>query len=175
MHFVCDAVFRGLATQGQALAMANVLLGAGVDLERSYARSGDSFLIAAASLGAESVGCRLVELGADVARRGLFGATALHWAAFMGLKHLARAIIEVGAELELVDTRYDGTPLEWALHGWKEGTNGNRDGIPGVAEALVEHGARVPPVAADSLAGDADVAMRQALRARELGSGPRRE
>ena len=81
LHYVCDAVFRELATQEQALAMANVLLDAGVDPERSYARSGDTFLIAAASLGAELVGLRLVEAGVDVTPRGLFGATALHWAA----------------------------------------------------------------------------------------------
>ena len=56
LHFVCDAVFRRLVTQEQALAMANVLLEAGVDADRVYAESGDTFLIAAASLGAERVG-----------------------------------------------------------------------------------------------------------------------
>lgn len=70
LHYVCDAVFRRLATQDEALALAQVLLDAGVDPERSYAKSGDTFLIAAASLGAESVGERLVELGVDVTPRG---------------------------------------------------------------------------------------------------------
>lgn len=169
LHFVCDAVFRGLATQEQALAMANVLLDAGVDPERSYAKSGDTFLIAAASLGAEGVGERLVELGVDVAGRGLFGATALHWAALMGLDRLARVLVEAGAELERVDTRYDCTPLQWALHGWTEGTNGRREGIPSVARVLVEHGALVPPDAAASLTAAADAPMREALAAGRSG------
>ena len=58
----------------------------------------------------------------DVTPRGLFGATAFHWAAIMGLDRLARTLVEVGAELELADTRYDCTPLQWALHGWTRGT-----------------------------------------------------
>jgi hypothetical protein len=163
LHFVCDAVFRGLATQDQALAMAEVLLDAGVDPERSYAKSGDTFLIAAASLGAERVGQRLVELGVDVRRRGLFGATALHWAAIMGLDRLSRALVEAGAELELADSRYDCTPLQWALHGWQHGTSGDRDGIPRVVRVLVHHGAEVPTRALDSLDDPADRPMREAL------------
>ena len=66
LHFVGDAVFRGLASQDAALAMADVLLEAGVDPDRAYARSGDTFLISAASLGAQAVGLRLVERGAAV-------------------------------------------------------------------------------------------------------------
>ena len=162
LHFVCDAVFCGQATQEQALAMADVLLEAGVDPERPYAKSGDSYLIAAASLGAELVGLRLVERGADVQRRGLFGATALHWAALMGLDRLADALVAAGAELEAKDARYDCTPLEWALHAWNEGANGGRrDGLPRVAAALLRRGAAVPP--GDALAGGADDPMRAVL------------
>ena len=164
LHYVCDVVFRRLVTGEQALAMANVLLDAGVDPDRAYAKSGDTFLIAAASLGAELVGLRLVEAGADVTRRGLFGATALHWCAIMGLERLGAALAaHSGAELELRDTQYDCTPLEWALHGWIEGTNGYKEGIPGTTRALVERGAVVPPRALENLAAEADVPMRQAL------------
>ncbi|MEM7306579.1 MAG: hypothetical protein AAF682_07910 [Planctomycetota bacterium] len=163
LHFVCDAVFRGLADQEQALAMADVLLAAGVDPARAYAKSGDTFLIAAASLGAQSVGLRLVARGVDVGARGLFGATALHWSAIMGLDRLAGALLAAGAELELLDEQYDCTPLQWALHGWSEGTNGDRDGIPRVARVLVGAGARVPAGAVDGLTGAADAALRDAL------------
>lgn len=166
LHLVCDVVFRGRATQEQALEMADVLLDAGVDPELAYAKSGDTFLIAAASLGAERVGERLVELGADVRPRGLFGATALHWAAMLGLDRLARALLESGAELELRDSKYDCTPLQWALHGWGEGANGNREGIPRVTAVLVEGGARVPDDALAALDKDADAPMRAALGAR---------
>ncbi len=163
LHFVCDAVFRKLATQDQALAMANVLLDVGVDPERVYAKSGDTFLIAAASLGAEDVGLRLVDCGVDVTGRGLFKATALHWTATMGLDRLARALANVGAELEVADTHFNCTPLQWGLHAWAEGTNGNRDRVPEVVAVLVKHGARIPQDALESLASDADAPMRAAL------------
>lgn len=165
LHFVCDAVFRRLATEEEALAMADVLLDAGIDPERSYAKSGDTYLIAAASLGADQVGRRLVELGADVTRRGLFGATALHWAVFMGLDGLAHALVQAGADLELADTRYDCTPLQWGLHAWTETTSGRRDGIPAAVRVLVEHGALVPADALEKLTKDTDRAMREALSA----------
>jgi len=163
LHYVCDVVFRKLVTQEQGLALADVLLEAGVDPERAYAKSGDTFLIAAASLGAERVGERLVDRGADVTPRGLFGATALHWSAIMGLDGLARELIRAGAELELADDEYDCTPLQWALHGWTAGTNGRREGLPLVAGVLVEAGARVPQDAAAELAKESDGPMRAAL------------
>ena len=160
LHLVCDAVFRELVSDEQAVALADVLLDAGVDLEHAFAKSGDSYLISAASLGVEGVGARLVERGADVSRRGLFRATALHWSAFMGLDHLASLLIEAGSELELRDERYECTPLEWALYAWSSGTNGRREGIPRVAAVLVKAGARVP---AEALEGEDD-AMRAVLR-----------
>jgi hypothetical protein len=163
LHLVCDAVFRGLLTQERALALTNVLLGSGVDPEQAYAKSGDTYLIAAASLGAESVGLRLVEAGADVTKRGLFGATALHWAAYCGLEHLTRALVKAGGALELVDERYDCTPLQWVLHGWTTGSGGGRDGLARAARALVELGARVPASELERLGKDTDAPLREAL------------
>lgn len=144
LHFVCDAVFRGLVSQERALAMAHVLLEAGVDPDRAYARSGDTFLIAAASLGARAVGLRLLERGVDFGARGLFGATALHWAANMGLDRLAGALLDAGAKIDLRDRRYDCTPLEWGIHAWRTGTKGDRDGVVRAARVLVGRGAEVP-------------------------------
>ncbi len=165
LHFVCDAVFRGLASDAQALAMADVLLAAGVDADRAYARSGDSYLIAAASLGAESVGLRLVERGADVARRGLFGATALHWAALMGLDRLAARLLDAGADIALRDARYDCSPLQWTLHAWSDARSARRDGLVRTAGVLVSRGARVPADARANLATDADAPLRAVLGA----------
>lgn len=144
LHFVCDAKFRRLVTDGQALALAEVLLAAGVDANLAYARSGDTFLIAAASLGAEKVGLRLLEAGAAVEPRGLFGATALHWAANMGLPILAEALVAGGAGVEVRDTKYHCTPIEWGIHAWREGTQGDRRRLPDVARLLLRHGARFP-------------------------------
>lgn len=84
----------------------------------------------------------------------------------MGLDQLARALVEVGAELEPVDTRYDCTPLQWALHGWSEGTNGRRERIPRAVSILVGRGARVAADALDSLTKSSDAELRQALSTR---------
>lgn len=166
LHYVCDVVFRKLATEAQGLAMADVLLRAGVDPDRAYAKSGDTFLIAAASLGVTSVGLRLVEDGVDVRCRGLFGATALHWSAYMGLDQLAGALIAAGAELELTDKRYESTPLQWALHSWSAGGGGSHDRVARAAAVLVQRGARVPADALDSLTQDSDALLRDALASR---------
>ncbi len=163
LHVVCDAVFGRFVDQERARALAEVLLGAGVDPDLDYAESGDTFLIAAASLGAESVGLVLLDAGADVARRGLFGATALHWAALMGLSELGARLVDAGADLGLADEKYDCTPLEWALHAWHEGTHGDRDRLPAVARLLVERGAAVDPGRLERLTGPEHAAMRAAL------------
>ncbi len=162
LHLVCDAVFRKLISEEQALALTDVLLDAKVDLEHRFAKSGDSYLISAASLGVETVGIRMVEQGADVSRVGLFGATALHWAAFMGLDRMAHALLAAGSDLELRDQEHQSTPLEWALHAWENGTNGRRERLPEVASVLVAAGARVPEDAR-SRARDNDDEMARAL------------
>lgn len=136
LHYCCDMVFQKRCSQEHALAMANALIDAGADIHQSYAKSGDTFLISAASLGAELLGLRLVELGADVHAQGLFGATALHWSAFMGLPRLTAALIEAGAPTDLPDKNYGSTPLGWAQHAWTEGCNGTRDSVPACAELL---------------------------------------
>jgi ankyrin repeat protein len=136
LHYCCDVVFRKLATQEQAASMADALIEAGADIHESYAKSGDTFLISAASLGAELIGLRLVELGADVHAQGLFGATALHWSAFMGLPRLVAALVEAGAPTDLPDKNYGSTPLGWAQHAWAEGCNGYHDQVPACAMRL---------------------------------------
>lgn len=136
LHYCCDAVFLKLCTESQALLLANELIGAGVDIHQSDSKSGDTFLIAAASLGAELIGLRLVELGAYVRAQGLFGATALHWAAFMGLPRLSAALVKAGAPTDLEDKTNGKTPLGWAEYAWNEGCNGYRDRVPACAELL---------------------------------------
>jgi hypothetical protein len=164
LHFVCDAVFRGLASQAQASAMADVLLDAGVDVNLPYASSGDTFLITAASLGAEDVGLRLVAAGANVHARGLFGATALHWACRMGLSALAEALIAAGADSSLKDSEYSSTPLGWALDAWTTTSNGYRHRIPDVCARLVAHGVPVPQHMKAKLSGATNAVMRRALQ-----------
>lgn len=57
--------------------------------------------------------------------------TPLHQAAYSGYEPVVRLFVERGARLDLRDTVYDGTPLDWAKHG----------GQPGIEEYLRAHGA----------------------------------
>ena len=46
--------------------------------------------------------------------RGLFGETALHWAALLGEDRLAAALIK-GSDVNLKDEKYNSSPLGWAI------------------------------------------------------------
>ena len=75
----------------------------------------------------------------------LHGETGLHWAAFGGHLAIVELLLERHAPLDLVDERFDATPLSWALYAW--GTDGPspHDRYYGVVERLVAAGATVKP------------------------------
>jgi ankyrin repeat protein len=60
---------------------------------------------------------RMLEAGWPADARGQHDATALHWAAFHGNAEMARVLLQHGAPVNLKGDEYDGTPLDWALHG----------------------------------------------------------
>jgi hypothetical protein len=56
-----------------------------------------------------------VRLGFDVSGRHE-GQTALHTAAWNGDVELVRRLLELGADLDARDARFDGRPIDWARH-----------------------------------------------------------
>jgi ankyrin repeat protein len=60
---------------------------------------------------------RLLEAGWQADVRGQHNATALHWAGFHGNAEMADVLLRHGAPVNLKGDEYDGTPLDWALHG----------------------------------------------------------
>lgn len=82
------------------------------------------------------------------------GATALHRAAFSGHSAVVKLLLDHRAPLEVRDTEYHSTPLQWALAGTvkQPWTNAQGD-YAGVVEALLAAGAKVP----DKSSGRADV------------------
>ena len=104
-------LFEGTLKRGAALPLIDALIQAGADLDFQRDGKGDTPLIGAASLLAEDVGIRLLEAGANPRLRGIFGETALHWAALLGEDRLARKLIPVSdidlkdAEIQLASTR----------------------------------------------------------------------
>jgi ankyrin repeat protein len=59
----------------------------------------------------------LLDLGLPCDGRGEAGGTALHWACWKGYPDIAKLLLERGASLEVRDTEFDGTPLDWLEHG----------------------------------------------------------
>lgn len=164
LHYVSDMQFEGPLAAERALPLVEILLAAGASINAPHERHGDTPLIAAASLYAEAIGKRLIQAGADVHARGLFGATALHWAALCGLEDLAAALIDAGADVELRDAEHEGTPADWAYHGWSGG--GPRDrhrNQPRVVALLAAAGACIDSVNRDDLGPDWLTALRSAM------------
>lgn len=167
LHYVSDMLFEGTLQRGKELPLVEALIESGADLnfqrERSDGKMSDSPLIGAASLGAEEVGLRLLDAGAKPELQGLFGETALHWAALLGEERLARRLISC-SDLNLRDQKYNSPPLGWAIHGWENPPAGNREKQPQVIVLLVTAGAAIEPQWLESEKVKASPAILSVLR-----------
>lgn len=159
IQFVCDMCFEDLVDEEKALPLVRILIEAGADIDAPHEKHGDTPLIAAASLAQEDVGLHLISLGADIHAKGLFSATALHWAASLGLDRLAEMLIIKGADFNLADETHGGVPMEWAIHGWLENGRKNTRRQPQVAYLLYRAGGRARDEAVASLNPDDDKIM----------------
>ncbi len=59
----------------------------------------------------------LIDRGAAVDAKGVFGATGLHWAAINGHRSTVDLLLARGASLSVRDMRFNGTPEDWAKEG----------------------------------------------------------
>lgn len=154
LHFVSDCVGQGWLTNGSEGAIAEALLEHGAAIEGTEGR--ESPLIAAASLGAEAVAKVLVEAGAQLEATSVFGARALHWAAWVGSWATVELLVAHKAEIDPRCSEFGATPLFWAVHGLgPDGPTPKRYQVA-VARMLVRAGARV------------DTANKQGVSAMEL-------
>jgi hypothetical protein len=171
LHYVADMLFEGALHKGKELPLVEALIQAGADLDfqrnREDGKQSDTPLIGAASLAAEEIGLRLLDAGARPELRGLFGETALHWAALLGEYRLAGRLIG-SPDIDLKDEKYNATPLGWAVHGRYNPPAGNQGKQCEVAALLVSAGATVEPEWLETAQVHADAAMLAALRAGAL-------
>jgi hypothetical protein len=144
LHYVSDMLFQRTLKREAALPLIEALIQAGANLDFQKDGKGDTPLIGAASLAAEDVGIRLVDAGANPKLRGIFGETALHWAALLGEERLAKSLI-LNSDIDLKDANYSSPPLGWAIHGCYNSPNGNQGKQREVASLLVTAGATVEP------------------------------
>jgi uncharacterized protein len=167
LHYISDMLFAGTLRKGKELPLIEVLIQAGADLnfqsDREDGKKSDTPLIGAASLGAEDAGLALVDAGARPELRGLFGETALHWAALLGEDRLAAALIG-GSDVDLKDEKYNSPPLGWAIHGCYSSPAGNHGKQREVVALLVRAEATVETTWLESENVQTDALMLSALR-----------
>jgi hypothetical protein len=167
LHFVSDMLFEKRLLKGNEILLVDALLDAGADVDfqsiREDGKTVDTPLIGAASLGAENVGLRLLAAGAKPDLRGLFGETALHWAALFGEDRLVAELIKK-SDVNLKDAQYNSTPLGWAIHGYCEPPAGDLGRQREAVALLVAAGAMVERQWLEREKVRADAEMLAALR-----------
>jgi len=67
--------------------------------------------------GQTAVAALLLDRGAGVNAKGVFGGTGLHWAAINGHQETVEFLVAHGADLTIRDARFDSTPEGWAAEG----------------------------------------------------------
>jgi uncharacterized protein len=165
LHFVSDMLFQNTLKRKAALPLIDALIQAGADLDFQKEAKCDTPLIGAASLLAEDIGIRLLEAGANPRLRGIFGETALHWAAMLGEDRLVRKLIPI-SDIDLMDEKYSSPPLGWAIHQYFDPLEKNREKQLKIVSMLVAAGATVEPGRIDSDPVRNDPAMLAALTTR---------
>jgi len=70
--------------------------------------------------GHTEVAAVLLENGASVNAKGVFGGTGLHWAAINGHKGTVEFLLRNGADARMRDGKFDATAEEWAAEGGQE-------------------------------------------------------
>ena len=108
----------------------------------------------------------MLEAGWPVDARGQHNATALHWAGFHGNAEMARALIAHHAPVDTKGNDYDGTPLDWTIHGSLHGWHCRTGDYATTAQLLLDAGAQAPSLTPAVAAAPAvlDVLRRRAAR-----------
>lgn len=98
-------------------AAARALLAAHPELPAGLSPEGRGGLVAAAMGGRHDAVRLMVALGFDLGWPHPDTGTALHWAAWHARVDTVALLLELGAPLDVRDTRYGSSPIAWAAHG----------------------------------------------------------
>jgi ankyrin repeat protein len=141
LHYVSDCVFNGWLTNGKEAELASILIANGAEINGT--NGAETPLIGAASLSVESVARMLIEAGANIELTSIHGATALHWACYVGLPSIVQLLLKNGADIEQKCEDFQATPLFWAVQGIYIGQQNNKDEIIKVIKILLDFGAEL--------------------------------
>jgi ankyrin repeat protein len=119
----------------------DALLAQGPDIAASLTDHERARLVGAAERNATDGVRLMLQAGWPVNATNDTGATALHWAAFLGNAEMTRAILEHAPNLEAVERQFGSTPLGWAKFGGDQGWNRKRGDHRAVIDMLLHAGA----------------------------------
>ena len=152
-------IFRARGAAGGDVAPVDELLGAGrrgdlAEARRILARHPRLFeqiadedrgaVAQAAEDGREDAVRALVAVGFDPAWEGPWGGTPLHHAAWRGNLPLVRALLELGAPVDVRDRQFGSTPIAWAAHGSRHFRPADDDYIA-IVDLLLAAGSTLAP------------------------------
>jgi len=86
----------------------------------------------------------MLNAGWPVDVRAARGQTALHWAGFHGNLELAQELLKRRAPVDVRELEFDGTPLNWTLHGSRHSWQRRTGRYAAVVEALLAAGSSLP-------------------------------
>lgn len=169
LHRICDGVFDGSYSDNQGADMARIFLEFGANVEGNIVKAQkDTPLLAAASLHADEVALLYLDRGANILHVGCHGGTALHWAAWCGRDRLVKRLLMENAPINKKCIEFGGTPLLWAVHGYKFGGAKNRHKQIECVRMLLQAGAdkNIPNgegTSALEFLGEEDLEMKETL------------
>jgi ankyrin repeat protein len=108
----------------------------------------------------------LIESGFPADATTQHRATPLHWAAFHGNPEMTEILLLTKPDLEARDADFQGTPLDWAIHGSEHGWHARTGDYPATVEALLNAGAKHTATVGGS------PAVREVLRRHGAVDGP---
>ena len=121
VSFGCSAVAQVLVQRGAVAPDLKTAAGAGMaadvgrllGLDSDKTELGEALYLASRN-GFLEIVRRLIEAGAEISSPGLFGGTALHWAAIGGHEAIVRLLVDEGSDPNLCDTRFGANAAGWA-------------------------------------------------------------
>ena len=147
-------------------ALCNALLAEHPGLAKAMSRNERRKIVDAAGNNNAAAVKLMLAAGWPLDARGDLGATALHFAAWMGNTEIVRDLLKHGAPVEVRGDHYDMTPLGWAMHGSENSWRKDEGDYAGVVAQLLDAGAHIPVAAGEHRASGAvrEVLQRRAER-----------
>jgi ankyrin repeat protein len=141
LHYVSDCVFNGWLTSRNEAEITKLLLNHGANIDGN--EGAESPLIGSTSLSVDNVSEVLIEAGANIDLVSVFGANALHWAAYVGTPNVVDSLLKKGAPIETKCSEFNATPLFWAVQGFSKYGQKVKNEQVAAARVLIDAGADV--------------------------------